>query len=125
MRRYALLLLPLGAGLGLAALWRAGVWPNVILYLRADVATLFLLLSVTGGVVGAVGLMVWSQARARREQAVAVSRQEQADSHRRFIRRLSLERFEGRAQRWERYPAALRCVDCHRNARRRDCAVIT
>jgi two-component system OmpR family sensor kinase len=91
MRRYALLLLPLGAGLGLAALWRAGVRPNVILYLRADVATLFLLLGLTGGVVGAVGLVVWNQGRARRELAVATSRQEQADSHRRFIRRLDHE----------------------------------
>ena len=55
MKKYALLLLPLGAGFGLAALWRAGVWPNVILYLRADVATLFLLVGVTGAVLVGVG----------------------------------------------------------------------
>jgi len=91
MKKYALLLLPLGAGLGLAALWQAGVWPNVILYLRADVVTLFLLLGVTGGVLGGVGLAVWSLVRRRREQAVVTSRQEQVDLHRRFIRRLDHE----------------------------------
>jgi len=91
MKKYGLLFLPLGAGLALAAVWQAGWWPNLILYLRADVGTLLLLVGVIGSVLGGVELALWTSARQRREEAVAKSRQEQADLHRRFIRRLDHE----------------------------------
>lgn len=91
MRRYLLRLLPLGLGLALAALWQAGLWPNPVLYLRADVGTLLLLLGFMGSVAWGVGLALWSVAGRRCEQALARSRQEQADSHRRFLRRLDHE----------------------------------
>ncbi len=91
MKKYGLLFLPLGAGLALAALLQAGWWPNLILYLRADVGTLLLLVGVIGSVLGGIELALWTSARLRREAALAKSREEQADMHRRFIRRLDHE----------------------------------
>jgi len=91
MRRYGLSLLPLGLGLVLAALWWAGLWPNPVIYLRADAGTLLLLLGLIGTVSWGLGLALWTLADRRCEEAVARFRQEQADSHRRFIRRLDHE----------------------------------
>ncbi len=91
MRRYGLSLLPLGLGLALAALWQAGLWPNPVLYLRLDVGTLFLLMGLIGSIGWGLGIALWALADRRRERALARSRQEQADSHRRFIRRLDHE----------------------------------
>lgn len=91
MKRYGLSLLPLGLGVALAALWQAGLWANPILYLRADLGTLLLLLGLLGSMGWGLGLALWALADRRREQALTRSRQEQADSHRRFIRRLDHE----------------------------------
>ena len=43
MKRYVLALAPVGLGLALAVVWQVGLLSNSILYLRADVGTLFLL----------------------------------------------------------------------------------
>jgi len=91
MKKYVLLLLPLGLGLALAILWQTGLWPNPILYLRADVGTLFLILGLVGSIVCGLGLTLWTLTQTRCEEALAHSREEQADSHRRFIRRLDHE----------------------------------
>lgn len=91
MRRYGLLFLPLGLGLALAALWQAGFWTNPILYLRADVGTLFLLLGFLVSLTWGLGLALWTLADRRCEKTLARFRQEQAGSHHRFIRRLDHE----------------------------------
>ncbi len=91
MRQYLLALLPLGLGLGAAVAWQAGLWPNPVLYLRADVGTLLLLvgIAVAGAVAGAVAL--WRAAGRRSQAALGRLQQEQSDSHRRFVRRLDHE----------------------------------
>lgn len=91
MRKYWLPFLPLGLGVALTLLWQVGLWSNPVLYLRVDLGTLFLLLGLVGSIVWVVGLALWRMAGRHCEEAVARSRQEQADSHRRFIRRLDHE----------------------------------
>lgn len=91
MRRYGLSLLPLALGLVLAVLWQIGLWPNPILYLRIDVGTLCLLLGLAGSVAWGGVLVLEGVMNRRCEQAVARFRQEQAESHRRFLRRLDHE----------------------------------
>ncbi|MBC7264602.1 MAG: HAMP domain-containing histidine kinase [Chloroflexi bacterium] len=91
MKKFVLPLLPLGLGLILAALLQAGLWPNPVLYLRADVGTLVLLLGLAGAIACGLGLALWALVDRRCEQALARFRQEQAESHRRFIRRLDHE----------------------------------
>lgn len=91
MKGYAWLLLPLGLGVILATLWQRGVWPNFILYLRADVGTLSLLLGLIMSIAGALGLSLWRLASRRYTHILDQFRQEQADSHLRFIRRLDHE----------------------------------
>ena len=91
MKKYGLVVLPLGVGLALAALWQAGLWPNLIVYLRADVGTLFLLFGVAVSVLGGMGLALWTLTRTSGDRALAKDREAQADSHRRFIRRLDHE----------------------------------
>jgi len=91
MKKCTLPFLPLGLGLALAALWQAGLWYDPVLYLRADVGTLLLLLGVGGTITWGLGLALWTLADRRCEQALARWRQEQADSHRRFIQRLDHE----------------------------------
>jgi two-component system OmpR family sensor kinase len=89
--RYLLALAPLAAGLLLAALWQAGIRANPILYLRADVGTAFLLLGAAGSLV-ALGIVLAGQ---RRRAAVARAAQQaaeaEAESRRRFMRRLDHE----------------------------------
>lgn len=91
MRRYGLPLLPLGLGLVLAALWQTGLWFNPVLYLRADVGTLLLLLGLIGTISWGLGLALWTLGDRRCEEALTRFRQEQGDSHRRFILRLDHE----------------------------------
>jgi len=91
VKRYALALLPAGLGSALAVLWQAGLRPNPTLYLRADTGTLFLLLGLIGSVAWGLGLVVWSLACRRGDKVLAQLHLEQADSHRRFIRRLDHE----------------------------------
>ncbi|MBC7233136.1 MAG: HAMP domain-containing histidine kinase [Chloroflexi bacterium] len=90
-KKYALLLLPFGLGLTLAVLWQAGLWHNPILYLRTDIGTFFLLLGLLGTVSWGLGLVLWTMAHHRCQQALMRFREEQVDAHRRFIRRLDHE----------------------------------
>jgi two-component system OmpR family sensor kinase len=89
--RYALALAPLLLGVALALIWQAGAAANPILYLRADVGTALLLL----GAVGSVVALAAAVAGARRRAAVARAAQEaaeaEAESRRRFMRRLDHE----------------------------------
>lgn len=91
MKRYVLAFIPVGLGIALAISWQLGLLSNPILYLRADVGTWFLVLGVMGSAVWGWGLILWGLARRRSDQALAQLHLEQADSHRRFIRRLDHE----------------------------------
>ena len=91
MKRYVLALAPVGLGLTLAVVWQVGLLSNSILYLRADVGTLFFLLGFILSAIWGLGLVLWSLAGRRGDQVLARSHLEQADSHRRFIRRLDHE----------------------------------
>jgi len=91
MKKYAIPLLPTILGLALALLWQAELWHNPVLYLRADTGTLLLLLGILGSLTWGAGLGLWALAGRRCEQALAQSYKEQANAHRRFLRRLDHE----------------------------------
>lgn len=91
MKRCAVTLVPLVLGLALDLLWQTGLWPNPILYLRADAGTLTLLLGLILSLALAAGLTLWLLAGRRSERALAALRREQTDAHHRFIRRLDHE----------------------------------
>jgi two-component system OmpR family sensor kinase len=91
MRKYGLLLLPLIVGMALAALWQARLWANPILYLRADVGTLLLLLGLVGTVALGAGLLLRSITWHDCELSLQRFQQGQAEAHLRFIRRLDHE----------------------------------
>ncbi len=91
MKKYGLSLLPLIMGLAVAVLWQAGPGPHPIFYLRADAGALLLLLGLVISVAWGMGLVLW--AAACRDCALTLDRfrQEQAEAHHRFIRRLDHE----------------------------------
>jgi two-component system OmpR family sensor kinase len=91
VKRYGPLLIPLGLGLVLAAVWQAGLWPNPVIKLRADVGTLLLFLGLAGSIAWGWSLASQTLAHRHYDQALARLTDEQADSHRRFIRRLDHE----------------------------------
>jgi two-component system, OmpR family, sensor kinase len=89
--RLALALIPLLLGFLLAFAWQRGVASNPVVYLRSDVGSLFVLLGLGGAAVVAAMAAV----RERHTRAVAAAtaslEAEEADSRRRFIRRLDHE----------------------------------
>lgn len=91
MKKYALSMLPLALGLTLAVLWQAGPLHNPIIYLRADLGTTFLLLGFLGTIGWTSVLVLSATVQHRCQQALTRFREEQADAHRRFIRRLDHE----------------------------------
>jgi two-component system, OmpR family, sensor kinase len=91
MRKYVLAALPLGLGLALAVVWRLAGWPDPVLYLRADVATAVLLLGIVLSLAGALLALTWAQANWRAAGVLAQAQQDEAEAHRRFIRRLDHE----------------------------------
>jgi hypothetical protein len=54
-KRYGLALLPALLGLIVANLWQQGLWPNPILYLRADAGSLIWMLGVAVSIVWTAG----------------------------------------------------------------------
>jgi two-component system OmpR family sensor kinase len=91
MKKYGLALLPLMAGMALAALWQARLWANPILYLRADVGTLSLLVGLAGSILWGAGLLMRSIARHGFGLSLQRIQHEQAEARLRFIRRLDHE----------------------------------
>jgi two-component system OmpR family sensor kinase len=91
MNRRWLLLLPFGAGLLLAILGQVGLWFNPIIFLRSDLATLFIVLGLAVSLTCAGGLFFWNLAYRRYAQALTRTRREYNDAHRRFILRLDHE----------------------------------
>lgn len=94
MRRWWLwlaALAPFILGLGLGLLLQSGRLPNPVLWFEADLGTILLLvgLLLSGGAVGVVAL--GARAGRRLRQAVSEEREEAAEAHRRFVRRLDHE----------------------------------
>ena len=91
MIRRLLPFLPLVLGLALAALWQSGLWPNPVLYVRADAGTLLFLAGLAASSLWWLGRFVGTRATRRCEQALARERTEQVEARRRFLRRLDHE----------------------------------
>lgn len=90
-RRFLLALAPAGLGLLASLAWREGPWANPVLYLRADAGTLCLLAGLLGSLACAASGVLLRAAEARQARAIARLRSEQAERHRRFVRRLDHE----------------------------------
>jgi two-component system OmpR family sensor kinase len=91
MKRVGLVLMPAGAGLLAAIAWQQGWWANPIVYARADVGSLLAVAGILISVVWGISWAVWRAAWRRHEDHLDQIGQEQADLHRRFIRRLDHE----------------------------------
>ena len=91
MRKYGLPFLPLSIGLAVAVLWQARFGTPPILYLRVDVGALSLLVGLVGSVAWGMGLVLWAVAHHSSNRTLERFRQEQAETHHRFIRRLDHE----------------------------------
>jgi len=91
MKKFALALVPVMAGLALAFLWQGQLWPNPILYMRADTGTLAWLAGLAISIVWGLSAVIWTAAHRTDEVALRRSREEQVEAHSRFIRRLDHE----------------------------------
>src|SRR5512140_207772 len=91
MKRVGLVLLPAVVGVLVAIVWQQGWWANPIVYTRADVGSLLAMVSIGISGVWGAGWIVWHVAWRRREERLDQIGQEQANLHRRFIRRLDHE----------------------------------
>jgi two-component system OmpR family sensor kinase len=90
-RRYLPALAPALIGLICVGLRQLGVLPGVILYLRADLGSLLLLLGILISLLWAAALVISGRDGAIYRAELARYDQEQTDAHRRFIRRLDHE----------------------------------
>ncbi len=91
MTRLALALIPLVIGLALAFVWQSGALLNPVVYLRADVGTLFVLLGTVASACVTAVVVLNERKRRAVAAAAAAMEAEEADSRRRFIRRLDHE----------------------------------
>ncbi len=83
-----LLLLPIIIGVGLSLILNSGWLPNPIIYLRADVGTLFVLVGCGLALIGLIGFVTWTRGEQRAERKARVWL---ADDRRQFVRRLDHE----------------------------------
>jgi len=91
VKKYALAILPLALGSALFAVCESGLLANPIVYLRADMGTVFLLLGLTASALSALGVGILDVSRRHCQQSLDQYQQEQAEAHRRFVRRLDHE----------------------------------
>jgi two-component system OmpR family sensor kinase len=84
-------LAPAVLGLGFALLQQSGRIPNPLLYLQADLGTMLLLVGLLFSGVAVVVVALRVRAQRRLTQAVSEEREEAAEAHRRFVRRLDHE----------------------------------
>ncbi len=94
MRRFFPLVVPLLLillGVGLDVAWQYLNGPTPIVFVRVDVGTLLLLLSILAALIALLAGVTWIIPARRGEREVAQGRAEAAASHQRFIRRLDHE----------------------------------
>lgn len=91
MKRVWLAIIPLGLGLLGAVLLQLGIWSNPIVFGRADVGSLLLMLGLLGSVLWLAAWFIWQSAWRRGERRMLRVGEEQVELHRRFIRRLDHE----------------------------------
>jgi two-component system OmpR family sensor kinase len=91
MTRSRWVLLPAGVGLVIGILWQQGWWPNPIVFARIDIGSLIGLAGVAASIAWGASRVVWNRAWNRCEVGLAQLGQEQANLHRRFLRRLDHE----------------------------------
>jgi two-component system OmpR family sensor kinase len=84
-------LVPAGVGVILFVVLLATGLPNPILYLRADLATLALMLGLFLAFFSGVNVALWWWERSARERELAQVASQAADERRRFLRRLDHE----------------------------------
>lgn len=87
-RRWLIVLLPIGIGVAFSLILNLGLFPNPIVYLRADVGSVCVLIGAIGSIGLAVWLIAWSRARQKIERE---ARWRAAEDRRRFVRRLDHE----------------------------------
>lgn len=87
-RAWVLALLPIGVGVGLSLILSSGLFPNPIVYLRADVGALLVLIGGSVTVVILIGLMAGRRARQQTERR---AHWRAAEDRRRFVQRLDHE----------------------------------
>ena len=91
-RRWGVALLPIVAGLVVAALvMDVPTLLNPIIYMRADLGTLAMIAGLSLSVLVTVGLALWSRAEQRGEQRATNVRAQAAEERRWFLRRLDHE----------------------------------
>jgi signal transduction histidine kinase len=91
MRRVWLAIIPAGIGLLGAILLQLGMWANPIVFGRADVGSLLLMLGLLGSALWLAAWFLWQSAWRRGERSMIRVGEEQVELHRRFIRRLDHE----------------------------------
>jgi two-component system OmpR family sensor kinase len=87
-RRWLIVLLPIGIGVALSLILNVGLFPNPIVYLRADVGAVCVLIGAIISIVLAAWLIAWSRAQQNIERQ---ARWRAAEDRRRFVRRLDHE----------------------------------
>jgi two-component system OmpR family sensor kinase len=87
-RRWLIVLLPIGIGVALSLILSSGLFPNPIVYLRADVGAVCVLIGAIVSIVLAAWLIAWSRSQKNVERE---ARWRAAEDRRRFVRRLDHE----------------------------------
>jgi len=87
-RQWWIVLLPIGIGVGLSLILNSGLFPNPIVYLRADMGAVFVLIGAITSIGLAAWLIAWSRAKNNVERE---ARWRAAEDRRRFVQRLDHE----------------------------------
>lgn len=91
LRAFAPPLAWIALGFALDLAWQLINGPGPIVFLRVDVGTLFLLLGIAVGLIWALAAVASTRATRRGKRQLQQVRLEEAEAHRRFIRRLDHE----------------------------------
>jgi signal transduction histidine kinase len=87
-RKWWIVLLPIAVGVGLSLILNSGLFPNPIVFLRADVGAVLVLIGAITSIMLTAWLIAWSRAKKNVERE---ARWRAAEDRRRFVRRLDHE----------------------------------
>ena len=91
MKKYVLALLPLTLGVLAAIALQSNAPSNEVVYLRADLGSVSLILGLTASIAAGCGVALWKWSGRDVAAAVARVQSSQVNAHRQFIRRLDHE----------------------------------